>query len=110
MLLKGSYREIVPMDPARPAGETLAIVRKAGAFVFRRSGTMAHRVELLPREVWTEFAKPMIVGELPVWTLFITGPNVRTWGFWCPKGWVAWRDFTNPADDGRTVGRGCGEP
>jgi len=34
---------------------------------------------------------------------------VRRWGFHCKHGWVHWRDFTNPADGGRTVGRGCGE-
>lgn len=42
------------------------------------------------------------------WTLFITGPKVREWGFWCPQGFVPWRDFVDPNDIG-TVGRGCGE-
>lgn len=42
------------------------------------------------------------------WTLFITGPRVREWGFHCPKGFVPWRDFTAGAQ-GETVGRGCGE-
>lgn len=35
------------------------------------------------------------------WTLFITGPVRRQWGFWCPQGWVPWRKYH---DDG-----GCGE-
>lgn len=44
----------------------------------------------------------------PCWTLFITGPKVREWGFHCPdKGWRHWRIFTNPLDGGRTTGRGC---
>lgn len=44
------------------------------------------------------------------WTLFITGPVIREWGFACPKGWVHWKDFT-AARDGKPgdVGRGCGE-
>lgn len=41
------------------------------------------------------------------WTLFLTGPKVRTWGFHCPHGWVPWRKFTDPDTDGATVGRGC---
>lgn len=65
--------------------------RERGAIVLR-SARMAHRIEI----------------ETPCWTLFLTGPKRRTWGFHCPGGWVHWRDFTNPADGGRTVGRGCG--
>lgn len=41
------------------------------------------------------------------WSLFITGPVVREWGFHCERGWVHWRAFTNPADGGSTTGRGC---
>ena len=43
-----------------------------------------------------------------VWTLFITGPVVRKWGFHCPKGWVFWKDFC-AVDNKGLVGRGCGE-
>jgi hypothetical protein len=42
------------------------------------------------------------------WTLFITGPRTREWGFHCPQGWVHWLDFT-AGPHGETVGRGCGE-
>ena len=54
--------------------------------------------------------------ELPhgraCWTLFITGRRIRECGFQCPHsspagGWRHWREFTNPADGGATVGRGC---
>ena len=41
-------------------------------------------------------------------SLFTTGPWERDWGFHCPKGWVYWKDFTNPENYGE-VGRGCGE-
>ena len=40
------------------------------------------------------------------WTLFITGPRVREWGFHCLKGWVIWTDFVKPGAAGE-VGRGC---
>lgn len=42
------------------------------------------------------------------WTLFITGPKVRVWGFHCPKGFVRWFDFVESTDPG-LPGRGCGE-
>lgn len=29
----------------------------------------------------------------PAWTLCITGPITRRWGFWCPDGWKFWKDF-----------------
>ena len=48
--------------------------------------------------------------ELPfgdAWTLFITGPKVRKWGFWCPKGFKPWDEFVDPDNPGQP-GRGCG--
>jgi hypothetical protein len=55
-----------------------------------RLPTTAHRIE---------------VAE-PCWSLFLTGPRVREWGFHCPRGWRHWRDFTDERDQGQ-VGRGC---
>src|ERR1700721_2473016 len=46
-----------------------------------RSAAFSHRVELPQGK--------------PAWTLFITGPREREWGFHCPKGWVPWRDFVD---------------
>lgn len=81
IVLRGSYREITP------AG---ARVRRPGSIVFRRA-TAAHRLEVV---------------DGPVWTLFLTGPVVRGWGFHCPKGWVPWREFVKPESPGE-IGRGC---
>lgn len=44
---------------------------KAGS-VIRRKATHTHRVELIDGK--------------PAWTLFLTGPKVRDWGFHCPQG------------------------
>lgn len=55
-----------------------------------RSATLAHRLEL---------------ESGPAWTLFITGPAIRMWGFICPEGWRHWREFTD--ESGNRVGRGC---
>ena len=42
-------------------------------------------------------------------TLFVTGPKVRDWGFWCPdRRFVPWQDFCAPGDSTQ-VGKGCGE-
>ena len=42
-----------------------------------------HRLELVG----------MMGARDPVWTIFITGPKVREWGFLCPNGWVPWEEF-----------------
>jgi hypothetical protein len=42
----------------------------------------------------------------PCWTLFVTGPRIRQWGFHCPKGWVHWEKFTAPGDSS-LIGKGC---
>lgn len=64
----------------------------AGAIKARRA-RYAHRVELTTG---------------PCWTLFITGPRLREWGFHCPKRWVPWREFVDRTDSG-SIGRGCGD-
>lgn len=65
---------------------------KAGAVRVRWTGRIAHRIELT---------------DGPCWTLFITGPKYRKWGFHCPqRGWVHWKDFVSQDDIG-AVGRGC---
>ena len=78
-------------------GVTVKVHRKAGDWKFRW-GPAPHRVELLPDGNG---------GELPCWTLFITGPRVREWGFYCgERGWIHWKRFT-AADDPGAVGKGC---
>lgn len=95
ILLTGSYLEHSPggwmklRKPWRPWAPW--------RLVFRRP-TAVHRVEL---------RRSTDGREMPVWTLFLTGPNVRPWGFLCPQGWRHSQEFTNPADGGETVGRGC---
>ena len=89
IILKGCYWEVL--------GPGLTKFRKRGSMVFRRP-TAAHR--LVVRNGWGSDHP----GEC--WTLFITGPRVREWGFLCPNGWRHWKDFTAAGDSAR-VGRGC---
>ncbi len=86
IILRGRYLEVV----RRRAG-LVARMRNAGSMVFRR-GRTAHRLEVQDGE--------------HAWTLFITGPRIREWGFHCPQGWRHWREFTAPNDSSKT-GRGC---
>jgi len=88
VLLRGAYTEHTIAAGGVHQREVLA----AGAVRVRPSGLFAHRIEL---------------HDGPCWTLFITGPRYREWGFHCPDaGWIHWRRFTANDDPG-SVGRGC---
>lgn len=82
IILRGAYYEY------SGSGRRL---RSRGSLVFRRA-EVAHRLE--------------VVSGRSTWTLFITGPVVREWGFICPQGWRHWREFTDSRDSG-SVGKGC---
>lgn len=62
LLLRGRYWEVTPRGRRE---------YQAGAVVVRRA-THRHRIQL--------------PGGTPAWTLFLTGPVVREWGFHCPAG------------------------
>jgi hypothetical protein len=106
ILLTGRYMEhdvdgnVTLRKPWRPWAPWRLVFRLATTF---------HRIEMLTTtsepQGWTGYT---VTHELPVWTLFLTGPNVREWGFLCPQGWRHWREFTNPANSGE-IGRGCDE-
>lgn len=90
ILLDGEYTE----HKIQAGGIHIKTVRRAGDWCIRFSGKLAHRIEL---------------HHGPCWTLFLTGPVYRHWGFHCPdKGWVPWRDFVDAKDAG-AIGKGCGE-
>jgi hypothetical protein len=93
-LIEGEYEEVV-FYPTRPWEEAHRRIVRAGETV-RRDASDTHRL-ILPE------------GGRAV-SLFMTGPRVRDWGFWCPNGerWVPWQEFT-AGDAGALVGRGCGE-
>lgn len=86
ILLKGAYVE----HTIAAGGVNRRKRYEAGAVKFRRPCS-AHRIELT---------------DGPVWSLFITGPVVRSWGFHCPNGWRHWREFVDERDSGK-VGKGC---
>lgn len=88
ILLEGQYLE----HRIRQGGVHQATLYKAGQWKFRLP-RQAHRIEL-------------VAPYSECWTLFLTGPRVREWGFHCPQGWRHWKDFVDQRDHGQ-VGRGC---
>ena len=91
VVLAGGYVEVMPAHrDIWPWNRDLKrVTRTAGDLVFRRAAD-PHRLES---------------GHTECWTLFITGPALRTWGFWCDL-WRPWYEFTDPQNPGR-AGRGC---
>ncbi len=98
-LLKGEYLEVIPKTGVQlyHAPEALkAILRRPFRPVLRRARA-AHRVLLLGEPT-----------PKPVWSLFITGPVIREWGFHCPHGWRHWKQFTVRDEAGNYIdGKGC---
>lgn len=84
ILLSGRYREVTATGRKE---------YRAGHVICRRAD-YAHRVELINGQ--------------RCWTLFVTGPKVRNWGFHCPLGWIPWQDFVDQHDSGN-IGKGCPE-
>lgn len=60
-----------------------------------RPAKWLHRVELLrgPAIARERTRVRPVRPELPVWTLILTGPKKREWGFQCPQGWRHWEHF-----------------
>ena len=88
IIMRGEYTEHRILQ----GGINTRTDNKSGDWRIRWSGKYAHRVELK---------------NGPCWTLFLTGPKYRTWGFHCPeRGWVHWRLFT-ASDDPGAIGKGC---
>jgi hypothetical protein len=88
ILLEGSYLE----HTISAGGINHRHEYQSGDIKVRLSGKYAHRIEL---------------HNGPVWTLFITGPRYRRWGFHCPDaGWIHWKKFT-ATDDSGAIGKGC---
>jgi hypothetical protein len=96
VLLRGAYDEVTAAGVQRLDEGQIKV----------RIGEAPHRVRLCPT-VGSTVDGFVTAVERPAWTLFITGPKVREWGFLCPQGWRHWKDFTRSTGAGNEVGRGC---
>lgn len=81
-ILKGNYTEHTPYGSS---------VKHSGSVTIRGPKSLH----------WIEIDKP-------VWTLFITGPKIRDWGFLCNAIWINHTDYINQRGPDR-LASGCGE-
>lgn len=84
---------------------SLSLCLRGEATEIDQSGTKVIRVGQW-RFRRAKYAHRMFLHAGECHTLFLTGPRIREWGFWCPQGWRHWKDFT-AGKNGETVGRGC---
>lgn len=78
-LLEGAYKEYT---------EAGMFEHKQGDLIGRKPTTL-HRLEL-----YQDLASVRGEEKLqPCWTLFITGPRVREWGFKINGGWMHWEEY-----------------
>lgn len=100
IVLQGGYYEEVPVIPGMYAygwRHTKKTWRGVGSVIYRKALSI-HRLIISP------------YAPKETWTLFITGPKIREWGFWCPSGWKHWRVFCNvPVGEAthEEIGPGC---
>jgi hypothetical protein len=89
LMLWGSYYETraTVLEP-----DIHAVTKRSAPSICYRNVLCRHRVTLCKDSA----GKPT-----PCWTIVLTGPKVKSWGFWCPKGWIHWKEFENQG--------GCGE-
>jgi hypothetical protein len=86
LLLVGRYIEVTGDDDRRT-------MYSAGELKFRRA-SYAHRIELVrTRKTGHKRTKAKRERGQPSWSLFITGPVIRGWGFHCPAGWRSNAEF-----------------
>lgn len=97
IILRGGYLEHLPGGIVKR--------RYPGMVVFRRA-KHAHRIELYREGKTSCWLRGDYGDSRPAWTLFITGPKIREWGFHCPQGWRRWTEFVSEVDSGN-VGKGC---
>ncbi len=94
ILLSGSYLEHMPenIDNWIQHKNRKEIVKKRYPLIpIYRNEKSIHKIEL--------------INNKPIWTLFITGPIVREWGFWCNSFWRHHNEFLDKTNS--TKGKGC---
>lgn len=67
-----------------------------GSHIWRAPGELIVRFGKTPHSV--KLLALTDGGFQPAWSLFLTGPRYRVWGFYCPKGWVPWNKAVKTDD------------
>lgn len=108
IILKGGYEEILPCELHGSRCTRNRKRRRPGQVIYRKP-EQAHRVVLFRKQRGGVYGTAPYTNIIPAWTIFITGPWKRHWGFHCPNGWRHWRDFVDRENPGKT-GQGCMGP
>jgi hypothetical protein len=112
IILKGGFHETQPAreyltTPYMRVADLPRVTKfhGPGTLVFRRATTV-HRLSLPSNKQTVHRHHPGYS-----WSLFITGRNVRTWGFHCKWGFRPWREYLKPPLPGKETsgqtGAGC---
>jgi hypothetical protein len=88
-ILEGRYIEERMGRRRSAAKRRYWVPKKTGDLLLRWPST-PHRILMRPDET--------------CWSLFVTGPRVRQWGFHCTSGWVPWKKYVDRRSGG---GSGC---
>jgi hypothetical protein len=70
--------------------------RRFGSLAFRRAEA-PHRIQLWARPRFT--ADRIVYDNLPAWTLVVTGPARRRWGFHSLDGWIDAEEYQRRRPD-----------
>lgn len=89
LCLDGVLREVYQEYP--PIGSIETRMVGEGDVTIRSPG-MAHQLIVI----------------VEAWTIFVTGPRVKQWGFWCPKGFRHWSKYVATNQDPSVRGNGVG--
>ena len=90
IILRGAYVEVTENDRHKTVIQYRGSLFSLPIRVWPRR-TIAYRPATFRHRI-------MLINNQPVWTLFITGPVIRPWGFWCrhqdrTEMFVPWQQF-----------------
>jgi len=72
---------------------SISILLKGEMIEHRWGDKVRYIPRFLPIFRFAKFAHRIELVKGPVWTLFITGPRIRTWGFHTRAGWMESSEF-----------------
>lgn len=93
LILRGGYTELVA-----DAHDAAGFARIADVYPTSKRGIeRTWRLGTIHRLHLTECHRIIELRRTPTWTLILTGPRRRSWGFYPPTGFVDFRDYEQAA-------------
>ncbi|HCE07075.1 MAG TPA: hypothetical protein DEQ40_00445 [Oxalobacteraceae bacterium] len=101
IVIQGGYLEVMPLrkgdGSAYRNGDPVWWHRRVPGQVIFRGAKAAHTLMLTGKHDAPE----------PCWSLFITGPSLRDWGFYCARGWISEKLYRRRVGNRSEIGQGC---